>query len=94
MTYQIRQLKDIGGSAYAFMPYMFAETHGFDRKDYEEVYQGEIEGNDPYVVLEQIYFTFNANRPSDFHGHSLSVSDIVVLDGREYYCDNVGFVQL
>lgn len=33
-------------------------------------------------------------RPPDFKGHSLSVSDIVRLDSRLYYCDSVGWVLL
>ncbi len=48
--------------------------------------------------LESIYTRFNVDRPADFTGHSLSVSDIVVLhqDGKDtaHYCDRFGFSQV
>ena len=44
------------------------------------------------------YEIFNLNRPGDFTGHSLSVSDIVALkqDGvvSYHYCDSIGFKEL
>ena len=46
----------------------------------------------------QFHEIFNLNRPGDFTGHSLSVSDIVALkqDGvvSYHYCDSVGFKEL
>lgn len=45
-------------------------------------------------ILEGIYEIFNISRPADFHGHSLSVSDIVELNGVKYYVDSVGFEKL
>lgn len=47
--------------------------------------------------LERIYERFNVDLPKDFTGHSLSVSDIVVVQGGScaaYYMDNVGFVRI
>ena len=48
--------------------------------------------------MESIYTRFNIDRPADFKGHSLSVSDIVVLhqDGKDtaHYCDRFGFSQV
>ena len=49
-------------------------------------------------VLEELYVTFNLRRPPDFSGHSLSVSDVVVLN-REgqagaFYVDRIGFKEL
>ena len=50
------------------------------------------------TTLEDIYRTFNVNHPADFKGHSLSVSDVVVLhqNGQDtaHYCDSVGFQQV
>lgn len=37
------------------------------------------ENGSTMMKLEGIYETFNLHRPEDFKGHSLSVSDIVVL---------------
>ena len=54
-------------------------------------------------ALEELYLTFNLKRPAlkrpaDFRGHSLSVSDVVVLnrEGRAgvFYVDRIGFKEL
>ena len=34
---------------------------------------------------------FNLSKPNDFHGHSLSVSDVVELDGEKYYVERFGW---
>lgn len=77
-----------------------AELHGqpVDGRNYNRVYAGtlpETASHDPSVILEDLYVQFNLCRPDDFHGHSLSVSDVVVLnqDGKEkaYYTDSYGF---
>ena len=66
-----------------------------DLANYNNVYAATL-GND--ITLKDIYFTFNMDRPEDFKGHSLSVSDIVVMNtgGREtaFYVDSMGFKEL
>lgn len=66
----------------------------FDISQYKKVYEGEVqEEKDILHTLESIFEKFNLQHPSDFHGHSLSVSDVVVLDGVNYYCDSYGWVK-
>jgi hypothetical protein len=71
---------------------------GVDRSNYELVYTGELSLRDTLTNLHKIYETFNADRPEDFAGHSLSVSDVVVLQWRgnvtSHYVDNFSFQQL
>ena len=66
-----------------------------DRQNYDLVYTAPLDGK---TTLEDIFRTFNLDRPPDFTGHSLSVSDIVVLnrggDTKAYYCDSAGFVDV
>ena len=66
-----------------------------DSANYELVYTAPLTERDN---LESIYTRFNIDRPADFHGHSLSVSDIVVLHqaGKDtaHYCDRFGFSQV
>lgn len=96
MKYRILQL-DINKETVhgkAFMPWRMLESFGgFDITDYKEVYAGElqttIENKDE--LLEQIFEKFNLNHPEDFHGHSLSVSDVVILDNEIYFCDSFGW---
>ena len=64
-------------------------------ENYELVYEAPLTAKDD---LESIYTRFNVDCPADFTGHSLSVSDIVVLhqDGKDtaHYCDRVGFSEV
>lgn len=60
---------------------------------YKKVYEGDIERktDSTLPLTEQIYVMFNLSRPKDFKGHSLSVSDIIVIDNQQYFCDDYGF---
>lgn len=93
MNYKIKQLKDIRNCDYAFEPYDWCKDQ-LNLDDYEVVYSGVADGTNEYTVLDDLFEKFNINHPSDFTGHSLSVSDIVELDGKNYYCDSVGWVEL
>ena len=56
-----------------------------DPANYEAVYTREVyPDDDTGRILENFYYIFNDERPGDFVGHSLSVSDIVALkqDGK------------
>lgn len=63
-----------------------------DPAHYDKVYSAPLDNS---MTLEKIYFAFNMDRPEDFTGHSLSMSDVVVLnkDGKEtaFYVDSAGF---
>ena len=63
-------------------------------ENYELVYEAPLTAKDD---LESIYTRFNVDRPADFTGHSLSVSDIVVLhqDGKDaaHYCDRAAVIE-
>ncbi len=82
---------------YRFMNLDFVKRHGMEvnRADYELVYTAPLTEKD---TLEAIYERFNIQRPADFTGHSLSVSDVVVLnDGKSIkacYVDSIGFAEL
>ncbi len=65
----------------------------FDISQYKKVYEDEVtEMTDLFHILESIFEKFNHRHPYDFHGHSLSVSDVVNVDGINYYCDSYGWV--
>ena len=97
-TFGIYQIKDDSpGENYAFMNMRFIESHGMQikKEDYKLVYVGELLGN---MSLDDIFERFNIDRPKDFRGHSLSVSDIVVLNDGEkvtaHFVDSISFEQL
>ena len=97
-TFSIYQLKP-GDSTrdYRFEPLDTIRNNGLSVKpeNYELVYEAPMTAKDD---LESIYTRFNVDRPADFTGHSLSVSDIVVLhqDGKDtaHYCDRAGFSEV
>ena len=97
-SFSIYQLK--GGNEtldYRFEPLDSIHRNGLSVKpeNYELVYEAPLTAKDN---LESIYTRFNVDRPADFTGHSLSVSDIVVLhqNGKDtaHYCDRFGFSQV
>ena len=94
-TFSIYQIK--GGDEtrdFRFEPYDRLQAAGnvVDKANYELVYSAPLA---PETSLEDIYTRFNIDHPKDFKGHSLSVSDVVVLhqDGQDaaHFVDSVGF---
>ena len=73
---------------------MLNRTCGFSKHCYKKVYEGEVAANTIVGALDSLFQKFNLNHPEDFHGHSLSVSDVVELDGVWYYCDSIGWVNI
>ena len=97
-TFTIYQLR--GGEEtrdYRFEPYERLQAAGLtvDRANYDLVYTAPL---DESTTLEDIYRTFNIDHPKDFQGHSLSVSDVVVLhrDGQDtaHYVDSFGYQEV
>lgn len=77
-----------------FMPYEEASKAVDIRKEYyNKVYEGLLAGS----RLEALYTEFNINRPKDFCGWSMSVSDVInIKDSNNknlgsYYVDKIGF---
>ena len=69
--------------------------------NYNLVYAGElsdIHGQSQSEKLNAVFEKFNIDHPADYKGHSLSVSDIVVLneDGKNsaHFVDSFGFTEL
>ena len=97
-SFSIYQLRN-GGSTrdYRFEPYDRLQAAGLsvDKANYTEIYAAPLAAG---TTLEDLYRTFNVDHPADFKGHSLSVSDVVVLhqNGQDtaHYCDSVGFQQV
>jgi antirestriction protein ArdC len=70
-----------------------------ERDNYELVYtDGFAKFEGTRDRLEDLFDRFNNDRPEDFHGHSLSVSDIIALKQRGkvsyHYVDRFDFAEL
>ena len=71
-------------------------------ENYEILYRGNLPEGKRSVpqpeLLEQLYQKFNFARPTDYHGHSLSVSDVIALkrngEVSVHYVDSIGFKEL
>lgn len=70
-------------------------------ENYEMIYVGdlsELQEQTQGETLEAIYEKFNIDHPEDYRGHSLSVSDIVVLhqngENSAHFVDSFGFTGL
>lgn len=97
MSYEIYQLKDIPeNKALHFSDYAYASNFRLTESRYEKVYEAKA-GEDDYS-LDKIYYKFNVARPADFKGHSMSKSDVVVLnvDGQKtaWFVDTYGFQEV
>ena len=108
--YGIYQLKDIP----EMRQFQFSGTESLKRRgiikdnfdaikpeNYNLVYVGELselQGRTQGATLEAVFEKFNIDHPADYKGHSLSVSDIVVLheDGKNsaHFVDSFGFTGL
>ena len=95
--FAIYQMDTGGEHTYQFMGFESAQKLGYsiDGKDYRMVYAAPWT---PTITLDDIFERFNINRPNDFHGHSLSVSDVIVInrtaETKAYYVDSFGFEEL
>ena len=93
MKYKIKQIKDVENCAYACKRYAWAKNV-IDLNDYEVVYEGELDCPEMPNALEELFEIFNNKRPKDFEGRGMTISDVVEIDGKNYYCDFVGWEEL
>jgi hypothetical protein len=100
MKFKILQIKDIAGTDYAFRSY---DESKFNIEDYKITYEAETDEASASVladaeICDYLFVIFNTNRPKDFKGHSLSVSDLIHLESdgtcRLYYCDSFGWKKI
>ena len=99
--YQLRDHESTHDHRFLSMSQLQAAGLTVERTNYEVVYAGALHhssGKATPELLNDIFYRFNMERPEDFYGHSLSVSDIVALkvDGAVsvHYVDRYGFQEL
>ena len=93
--YQLKDTEETRDIRFMAMDYLEMKGIPVSKENYTLVYTGELKEG---MSLEDIYTRFNIDRPVDFTGHSLSVSDVVVLhqDGENtsHYVDSVGYREI
>jgi len=92
-TYRIYQVNEDYFRDVAFRWYDDVKKDlGEPKKEwYDLVYEFESEDQ---LSPDGLYEMFNLDRPEDFKGHSLSVSDVVEMNDGVWYCDSFGWVEL
>ena len=97
-TFSIYQLKRGDETRdFRFEPYDRLQAVGLsvEAANYDLIYTAPLT---PDMTLESIWEKFNIDHPKDFKGHSLSVSDVVVLhqSGQDtaHYVDSFGYKQV
>lgn len=92
---QIYQLSGDNNNLFCDYNYLKKQNLSPDYHAYDFVYMDALT---PDMTLDDIYTKFNISKPEDFKGHSLSVSDVIVLgkDGIEsaYFVDSFGFQEI
>ena len=96
-TYEIWQLQDTPENRpIQFADFAFASLYRLTESRYNKVY--EAVADDKTASLDSIYMKFNIAHPADFTGHSLSMSDVIVVnqDGKRtaFYVDRWGFPEV
>ena len=94
MTYNYSIYQADIHAPYVFMSYNFALEHGFNLEDYKRVWTGTIEAKNLVAALEGLFTMFNVNHPSGYTGRSLSVSDIVCVNGKHYYTEGIFYTRI
>ena len=96
--FSIYQLKDDDSLHYIRfegLTRLHKEGNEVERDNYNLVYEAGLK---PGTSLDDLYYEFNMQHPKDFRGHSMSVSDIVVLhkgdEDKAFYVDTFGFTEV
>ena len=90
--YQLKDTPEARDIRFMNMDYLESKGISVNRENYDLVYTAPLEDG---TSLEDIYTKFNIDHPADFKGHSLSVSDVVVLhqngENTSHYVDSFGY---
>ena len=94
--YVIYQVK--ASVSFSFMNWEYAKKHaGWSFDPYYSVWNGTETAADDMDLIIYLWEVFNERHPKGFKGHSMTVSDIVLVKDIEanekkyYYCDSFGW---
>lgn len=89
----IYRIEDANCNKYQNYEKVVEKYGGIKLSDYKKVYEctHATTKKNTTAILDEIYARFNGVHPEDYKGCSISISDIIVLDGIMYYVDTMGF---
>ena len=90
--YQLKDTEEARDIHFMGMDYLESKGIAVTKENYDLLYTAPLEEG---ASLEDIYTHFNIAHPADLRGHSLSVSDVVVLhhngENTSHYVDSFGY---
>ena len=90
--YQLKPGDETRDYRYESLDHLKAHGLSVDKQNYDLVYSAPLTEDD---TLDALFMRFNVDHPADFHGHSLSMSDVIVIhqnnETKTHYVDSVGF---
>ena len=99
-TITVLNIKDIANTDYAFRGWCETTARLFNLNDYKTVYVKTVdttvsEESDCISICDQLYYKSNLGDLEGYSGHSMSVSDVVIISSifgaRAFYCDTFGW---
>lgn len=91
-TFTIFQLPAENRATFMSLDFVKEQNIMPTKEDYNEVFTGEIDDD---ADLDDIFRMFNiCRKPENYKGRSLSVSDVVMIDGKYFYCDDYGWEEI
>lgn len=94
-VYQLNDTKEASEMRFMRLDYIKNSNLSIDVGKYNEIYTCPMKDGES---LEDVFARFNVDRPADFKGHSLSVSDVVSIceNGKDtaYFIDCFGFKEI
>jgi DNA repair protein RadC len=95
--YQLRSGEDLRDYRFEGLEQLQRAGLSVEHDNYELIYTAPLMdfNGSQIAMLDKLYEQFNINHPTDFRGHSLSVSDIIALNVggvvSSHYVDSFGF---
>lgn len=96
MNIKIYQIRNIRDCDYAFCDY---DESKFNLNDYSCVFYAVFPETDEdnFTILDNLFCEFNDYKKmeeANYVGRSMSVSDVVDIDGNKYYCQAIGWKKI
>ena len=90
----INQIKDVHQCKYSFMGYKYAKDK-INPEDYKTVAYFDVEDKDNNKILNWLWNVGNdGTLQKDYEMRSISMSDVITIDGTAYYVDTFGFKEV
>ena len=94
--YQLKKIPDNHDFLFSSLELLTKYNMKVELNRYEKIYEGSTENTKDIInILDNIYRWSNTTiHPNDYKGHSISVSDIIMINNEYWYCDSFGWEKI